>query len=122
MARILLDLIKCSPGEEGKWFAAASIGELKLAVRVAHDGPCAPSTLLTAVKDLRAKHPDVAFELACAALRGMDLGWAYELDTSDYARAKLAATELAGQLGRQNEVGALLRSITGILERFRAVE
>lgn len=120
-ARILLDLINSSPGEEGKWFAAArSIGELRLAVRLAQDGPCAPSTMMTAVKDLRAKHPEVAFELACAALRGMDLGWAYELDTSDYSRAKLAATELAEQLGRQDEVESLLRSFTGFLARFRA--
>lgn len=37
-----------------------------------------------------------------------------------YSRAKLAATELAEQLGRQGEVASLLRSFTGFLARFRA--
>ena len=76
--------------------------------------------MLTAVKDLRGKHPAVALDLACAALRGLDLGWSYELDISDYSRAKLAATELAEQLGRQDEVESLLRGFTGFLTRFRA--
>lgn len=116
--RVLRDLIASTPGDEGKWFAAArSAGELELAQELAWHGPCAPSTLMTAVKDLRAKRPDIAYNLACAALRGIDLGWSYELDMALAHRAKAEAEALAVQLERQGEWQSFRRSLKGILKR-----
>lgn len=116
-ARILADLMEQTPGEAGKWFAAARwMGDLELALQLAHEGPCNPSTLMTAVKALKDKHPRSAFELACAALRSMDLGWAYELDYATIAQARQQAESLAEQSGAEAHWATFRQSFRGALK------
>lgn len=116
-AKILADLIELTPGEEGKWFAAArSLGDLELLKKLAWEGPCNPSTVTTAVKALEKKEPRVAYELACAALYGMDLGWAYELDYAKVSQARLTAERLAEQLNLQAHWENFRKSFRGFLK------
>ncbi len=116
-AKILADMMEQTPGEPGKWFAAARwMGDLELAQQLAWQGPCNPSTLMTAVKDLKEKYPKAAYGLACAALRGMDLGWAYELDYATVTRARLQAERLAEQLSLQSDWTTFRQSFRGLLK------
>lgn len=116
-AKILADMMEQTPGESGKWFAAARwMGDLELAQQLAWQGPCNPSTLMTAVKDLKEKHPKVAYGLACAALRGMDLGWAYELDYATVTQARLQAEGLAKQLSLEADWATFRQNFRGLLK------
>ena len=116
-SRILSDLMEQTPGDEGKWFAAARwMGDLELALQLAWKGPCNPSTLMTAVKELETKRPEVAYSLACAALRGMDLGWAYELDYADVTAARLKAERLAKLLQLESDWSSFRTSFRGLLK------
>ena len=47
VSRAIEDLVECSPGDEGKWFAAAKdAGLLDFAFDLARRSPCDPRTLL----------------------------------------------------------------------------
>ena len=51
--RILRDLVARTPGQEGKWFAAAKeAGLLEMAIGLANQSPCDPKTLTRAARDL----------------------------------------------------------------------
>lgn len=59
---ILADLVKTTPGEEGKWFAAAKeVGLYPAALALASRSPCDPKTLTRAARDYAEKDP--AFDL-----------------------------------------------------------
>lgn len=63
-AEILRDLIKTTPGEEGKWFATAKeIGEYELALVLADRSPCDPRTLTRAARDFSTSSPPSPAEL-----------------------------------------------------------
>ena len=62
-SEILNDLVESTPGEEGKWFAAAkSAGLYDEAIALANKTPCDPRTLTRAAKEEAATHPDFAVE------------------------------------------------------------
>lgn len=66
---ILADLIKTTPGEEGKWFATAKDLKLyELALQLADQSPCEPKTLNRAARDFLESEPEFAFGAAMAAL------------------------------------------------------
>ncbi len=70
-AELLADLVSGSPGEEGKWFAAAKGAglfdeALELAAREGTD----PQTLARAARDFAAKRPEFAASVGVLALRG----------------------------------------------------
>jgi hypothetical protein len=57
-AEVLADLVKTTPGEEGKWFAAAKeAGLYDEALALASRTPCDPRTLTRAARDYVAKAP-----------------------------------------------------------------
>ncbi len=79
-ADILHDLVADTPGNEGKWFAAAkSVGLYDEAIELANRSPCDPKTLTRAARDMEAKEPRFAVEAGMAALRWLVKGYGYEI-------------------------------------------
>ena len=81
---ILKELAASTPGEEGKWFAAAkSSGLYDLAIELANESPCDPRTLTRAAKEMVEKQPRFALEAGMAALRWLVQGYGYEVTSMD---------------------------------------
>ena len=107
--RLLEDLIASTPGEEGKWFATAKhLNFLELAKALAWQGPCAPSRLSRAARDFQGEAPAFAFSMALAALRGICLGWGYEVTGADVVEAFTLARETAVPAGVEDGPGAIM--------------
>lgn len=72
---ILEDLTARTPGQEGKWFAAArDAGRFAEAIALANRSPCDPRTLTRATHELAESRPDLALEAGLAALRWLVAG------------------------------------------------
>jgi hypothetical protein len=99
-ADVLADLVAHTPGEEGKWFAAAKSAKLfDEAIELANRTPCSPQTLTRAARDFEVKNPTFAVEAGLAALRWLALGYGYEITSADVLAAyshTMAAAERAG--------------------------
>ena len=99
-AEILDDLVAETPGEEGKWFAAAKDAKLfDEAVALANRTPCSPQTLTRAARDFEEKKPEFAVEAGMAALRWLVHGYGYEITGLDVLNAyshTIKAAENAG--------------------------
>jgi len=97
---ILRDLVACTPGEEGKWFAAAkSVGLYEEAIELANRTPCDPKTLTRAARDLTETEPRFALEAGLAALRWIAEGYGYEITGLDVREAHdrtMRAAEIIG--------------------------
>ena len=109
---ILADLIKTTPGEEGKWFATAK--ELKLyelALQLADQNPCEPKTLIRTARDFLESEPAFSLGAAIAALRWLNEGWGYEVTGMDVVEAydlALAAAERSQIDNVSDQIRALL--------------
>jgi hypothetical protein len=105
-AEVLEDLANETPGEEGKWFAAAKDAKLfDEAVALANRTPCSPQTLTRAARDFAEKNPAFAIEAGMAALRWLVEGYGYEVTGADVLNAysfTMKAAENAG-MGRQTQ-------------------
>lgn len=97
---ILADLVASSPGNEGKWFAAAkSAGLLREAVNLANRSPCDPRTLTRAARDMKDKDPHFALEAGIAALRWLIAGYGYDITGLDVLDPYRFALEAATNIG-----------------------
>jgi hypothetical protein len=75
---VLADLVRHTPGEEGKWFAAAKDAKLfDEALALANATPCDPRTLTRAARDFARTNPAFAVEAGLAALRWLVQGYGY---------------------------------------------
>lgn len=84
VSEILCDLVNSTPGEEGKWFAAAkSAGLYREAIDLANRTPCDPKTLIRAARDMVSKEPRFSIESGIAALRWLLEGYGYEITGLD---------------------------------------
>jgi len=99
-AKVLRDLVARTPGDEGKWFAAAkSAGLYEEAIELANRAPCDPRTLTRAARDMAEKAPGFAVEAGIAALRWLVKGYGYDITGLDVRAAydnAMAAAENAG--------------------------
>jgi hypothetical protein len=99
-SEILADLAADTPGEEGKWFAAAKEAKLyDLALDLARRSPCDPRTLMRAARDLAARQPAFAVEVGLLALHWIVEGHGYEItgrDVSDALSHTMRAAEIDG--------------------------
>lgn len=97
---ILRDLIASTPGDEGKWFAAAKdAGHFDMATELASRSPLDPRTLIRAARDFATDRPDFALASGMSALRWISLGHGYEItgmDVLDAYTAVMAAVPTAG--------------------------
>jgi hypothetical protein len=106
----LRDLIRSSPGKEGRWFAAAKeAGLLELAIALANRSPTDPRTLTRAARDFKDKNPAFAIEAGLAALRWLGEGYGYEVTGADVWAAYSQTIETAKRLGRRDEIRARIR-------------
>ena len=81
---ILSDLVERTPGEEGKWFAAAKdVKLLDEAIALANRTPTDPRTLIRAARDFADENPPFAVEAGMAALRWLVAGYGYEITGAD---------------------------------------
>ena len=109
---ILAGLVGTTPGEEGKWFAAAkSVGLLDEALDLVRRSPCDPRTLTRAARDFASKEPAFAIEAGLSALRWLVEGHGYEITSADVWAAYDATTEAAGQAGESEPVESRIREL-----------
>lgn len=125
---VLADLVKTTPGEEGKWFAAAKAAALyEEALALASRTPCDPKTLSRAARDLADKQPAFAVEAGVLALRWIVEGYGYELTAADvraaYSNAMNAARNTGDLAGTHQRVKRLVANegpggfVTSVLGR-----
>ena len=109
---ILSDLVKTTPGEEGKWFATAKDLKLyKLALQLADKSPCEPKTLIRAARDFLKSEPAFALGAAMAALHWLNEGWGYEvtgMDVIDAYELALAAADRSNVDNVSDQIRALV--------------
>jgi hypothetical protein len=99
---ILGDLVDGTPGEEGKWFAAAkSAGLLAEAAELARTSPCDPKTLTRAARDFAASKPEFARSVGLAAMQWLLCGYGYELTAQDVIDALNHTLEAARHNGAE---------------------
>ena len=111
-AHILRDLVASTPGDEGKWFAAAK--EAKLyddAVALAKRSPCDPRTLTRAARDFGETNPGFAVEAGMAALYWLTQGYGYEITGADVWAAYSNTRKAAEHLDRGYEVTQRIRQL-----------
>lgn len=110
--RILRDLVAHTPGNEGKWFAAAKeAGFLELAIELGKMSPCDPKTLTRAVRDFIEMNPVLALETGRAALHWLEKDFDYEITRADVWAAYSNNMKAAERLGRGDKVRERIRTL-----------
>jgi len=121
-AEVLADLVRSTPGDEGKWFAAAKDAGLHdEALAIARRSPCDPRTLARAARDHADSHPEFAIGAALASLEWLLLGHGYDITSADVWAPYRAALDAAARAGKAAEVKARIRAMVaaeGNGERF----
>ncbi|MGH9010655.1 MAG: hypothetical protein ACRDYF_12525 [Acidimicrobiia bacterium] len=96
-AEILADLVGTTPGQEGKWFAAAKDAGLhEEAIALASRSPCDPKTLTRAARDLADSQPGFAVAAGLLALHWLARGYGYDITSAD-VRAAYSSTMHAAE-------------------------
>lgn len=107
---ILADLVRPTPGEEGKWFAAAKDARLfDEAIALAKASPCDPRTLTRAARDFVEKRPLFATEAGLTALQWLVEGHGYEITSADVWAACSHTLHAARNAGHGEEVRARIQ-------------
>ncbi len=113
-AAILADLAATTPGEEGKWFAAAKdAGLFDEALALASRTPCDPRTLTRAARDYAEKQPSFATAAGLLALHWLVQGYGYEIDGADVWAAYRSTLAAAERQGGAAEVKERIREMVG---------
>ena len=99
---ILADLVAATPGEKGKWFAAAkSAGLLAEASELVRTSPCDPKTLTRAARDFAVSKPEFARSVGLAALQWILRGYGYDLTPQHVVDALSYTLEAARRHGTE---------------------
>ena len=104
--------MRLTPGEEGKWFAAAK--DLRLfaeALDLAGRSPTEPKTLTRAARDFSEKNPEFALGAGLLALRWLASGYGYEITSADVWAAYEQTMKVAEGLERRSETKAEVRHL-----------
>jgi hypothetical protein len=102
---ILADLVTTTPGEEGKWFAAAKeLGLYDQALALASRTPCDPKTLTRAARDFSDRQPSFAVGAGLLALHWLVQGYGYEITGADVWAAYSSTMKTAEKNGNASEV------------------
>ncbi|MEO0325394.1 MAG: hypothetical protein AAF447_20730 [Myxococcota bacterium] len=121
-AEVLADLVAHTPGDEGKWFAAAKSAKLfDEAIALANRTPCSPQTLTRAARDFEEKNPTFALEAGMAALRWLVEGYGYEITGAEVLAAYFHTMQAAEHAGIVEETRARIRDLVSreaLGERF----
>lgn len=110
--QILADLVGSTPGEEGKWFAAAKdAGLYDEALALASRTPCDPRTLIRAARDLADERPAFAVGAGLLALTWLVRGYGYEITSADVWAAYASTVEAADKNGTAAEAREQIEAI-----------
>jgi hypothetical protein len=119
---VLADLVKTTPGDEGKWFAAAKdAGLYDDALVLASRSPCDPRTLSRAARDHAEKQPAFAVGAGLLALYWLVQGYGYDItsvDVWDAYRATISAADHHGITAEARERVRKMVAAEGTGERF----
>ena len=111
-AEVLMGLVEHTPGQEGKWFAAAKSAKLfDEAIELASRTPCSPQTLTRAARDFQEKEPGFAIEAGMTALRWLVEGYGYEITGADVLAAYSHTLKAAGHAGLTDQTRARIRDL-----------
>ena len=117
---ILADLVARTPGEAGKWFAAAkSAGLLAEAAVLAMTSPCDPKMLTRAARDFAASQPDFARSVGLAALQWLLRGYGYDVTALDVVDALNHTLEAARHNGTEADT---VRRVQLLLDHYPGAE
>jgi tetratricopeptide (TPR) repeat protein len=110
---ILRDLVASTPGNEGKWFAAAKdAGVFEVATELARHRSADPRTLTRAARDYAEMQPGFALTVGLAALHWMALGYGYDITGGDVLDAYTAVMQAAPAAGvAADQVQAQVRAL-----------
>jgi hypothetical protein len=109
---ILADLVKSTPGDEGKWFAAAKeAGLYDEALALASRTPCDPKTLTRAARDLAGDQPAFATRAGLLALHWLVQGYGYEITGADVWAAYSSTLKAAEKNGTARDAREQIRSM-----------
>jgi hypothetical protein len=109
---VLSDLVRLTPGDEGKWFAAAKDAKLfDEAIALANLTPCDPKTLTRAARDFAETHPAFAVEAGLAALRWLVRGYGYEMTSADVWAAYTNTIRAAANAQAADEIRSRIRAL-----------
>ncbi len=109
---VLALLVRSTPGEEGKWFAAAKdVGLFDEAIALARRTPTDPRTMARAARDHADREPAFAIEAGLVALDWLAQGYGYEITSADVWAAYLPAKAAAERLERAAMLRANVREI-----------
>jgi hypothetical protein len=107
VGQVLADLVRTTPGDEGKWFAAAKeAGLYDEALALARRTPCDPKTLTRAARDFTEQQPAFAVGAGLIALHWLVQGYGYEITHADVLAAyssTMRAAEKSGSLTETRE-------------------
>ena len=110
--KILNDLVASTPGQEGKWFAAAKdAGLYDEATALSQQTPCDPRTLTRAARDFAAAQPRFAVEAGLASLRWIAAGYGYEITSGDVLAACSSTLAAARNGGWVDETEGRIRAL-----------
>jgi hypothetical protein len=112
---ILADLAQTTPGDEGKWFAAAKdAGLYNEALELASRTPCEPKTLARAARDFGEKEPAFAIGAGLLSLHWLAQGYGYEVTGADVWDAYGATMAAAERHGMSGEVKERIRKLIAV--------
>jgi hypothetical protein len=108
---LLADLANSTPGDEGKWFAAAKdAGLFDEALALARHSPCDPKTLSRAARDHVVSHPIFAVNAGLLALHWLTYGYGYDITSADVWAAWDATMNAAARTGTTEEARERIRA------------
>jgi len=109
---VLADLLQTTPGNEGKWFAAAKeAGLFDEALALATRSPCDPMTLARAGRDHEEKRPAFAVEAGLLSLHWLLQGYGYEITGLDVLNAYASTMAAAERNGNAAETKDRVRAL-----------
>ncbi|MFO0695069.1 MAG: hypothetical protein U0230_16030 [Polyangiales bacterium] len=109
---ILADLVATTPGDEGKWFAAAKeAGLFEEALALARRTPCDPKTLTRAARDFGETQPAFAEGAGLLALHWIARGYGFDLTGMDVVDAYRATLSAAARRGESEDAKARIRAV-----------
>ncbi len=112
---VLADLVNSTPGQEGKWFAAAKdAGFLTEALALARSSPCDPRTLTRASRDFKATEPEFALSVGLVALHWLVQGIGYEITSADVVDAYRATVDAAIASSRSSDLVELTQQVLDV--------
>jgi hypothetical protein len=110
--QILADLVRTTPGDEGKWFAAAKeAGLYNEALALARRTPCDPKTLTRAARDFAEQQPAFAVGAGLAALHWLVQGYGYEITGVDVWEAYASTMKAAEKGGTVTETREKVKAL-----------